>query len=41
MVDDLDPGDYVIIPTTFKEGKTGSFNLSVWMSYPVNLSALD
>jgi len=39
--DDLPPGDYVIIPTCFNAGDVGDFNITIWMSYPVTLQALD
>jgi len=40
MCDDLPPGKYVIIPTTFDPGECGKFTVSVWMSFPVQLKYL-
>jgi hypothetical protein len=37
----LNPGDYVIIPTTFEPGKERAFAISAYSSSPLQLSALN
>jgi len=40
LINELPPGDYVIIPSTFDPGECSKFSLSIWMSYPCMLKYL-
>ena len=40
LVKSINPGSYVIIPSTFEKGKLGPFTLAAWLSYPVSLEPI-